>query len=60
MLQKIEFARRQSLDAHKAALHCISNNVREEWLKAARMWDELADEYERILKINTREDLPRL
>jgi hypothetical protein len=52
MLQKIEYARRQILDAHEHAEACLDNRIRDEWLKAAGMWEQVAAQYELLLKIS--------
>jgi len=46
MLQRIEYARRQALNARERAAACMDNNARDEWETAARMWEELAEQYE--------------
>lgn len=45
MLQRIEYARRQALDARERAAACIDNRSRSEWEKAAEMWERLAEQY---------------
>lgn len=54
-MQRIEYARRQSLDARQKAAECIDNRTRDEWLKAAEMWDALAVQYERLLADETQQ-----
>jgi hypothetical protein len=49
-VSKVEYARRQALEAYGLAAECTDNTVRDAWLKAARMWEELAREYEMLLK----------
>ena len=45
MLQRIEYARRQALDARERAAACMDNRARSEWENAAQMWEDLADQY---------------
>ena len=51
-MQRIEYARRQALGAYERASECIDTRMRNEWLKAADMWEELAAQYERLLKMS--------
>jgi len=46
MLQRIEYARRQALEARKKASECIDNRTRAEWEKAADMWEQIVEQYE--------------
>lgn len=48
----IEHAVRQALEARKRAAECIDNRAREEWLMAARSWDELITEYQQLQNSN--------
>jgi hypothetical protein len=59
MLERLEFAKRQALAAHATAFQCGNGRPREEWSKVARMWDDVAHEYERLLKINALDDPPQ-
>jgi hypothetical protein len=49
MLQKIEYARREALEAYRMAAESIDSRSREDWLKVAALWEELAGEYQRVL-----------
>jgi hypothetical protein len=51
VLQKIEYARRQAVDAYARAAEAADSEGRAEWLKAASMWEQLIGQYERLLKI---------
>ena len=46
MLQRIEYARRQALEARENAAACLDNRIREEWEKAAALWEMIAAQYE--------------
>jgi hypothetical protein len=54
-MHRIELARREALDAYQRSLECIDNSTREEWLKAAKMWDAIAAQYEKLLNIEARQ-----
>jgi hypothetical protein len=60
MLQEIELARRQSLDAQKMALDSNDHRLRAEWLRVAHVWEELSVRYEKFVKVRERESLPRI
>ena len=51
-MQRIEYARRQALDAYERAAECIDNASRDEWLKAAGLWEALARQYELLLNVS--------
>jgi hypothetical protein len=51
MLQRIEYAARQALDARQRANECTDVRAREEWMKVATMWDGLVTQYQAIMKI---------
>ena len=53
-MHRIEFARREALDAYQKSIECIDNATRDEWLKAAKMWDDIVAQYEKLLKINAQ------
>jgi len=48
MREKIENARRQSMEAQLKAVRCAEQTARDEWMAVARMWDDIATEYERL------------
>jgi len=50
--QEIEYAVGQALSAREEAAACTDDNGRQEWLKAAALWEALARQYEIVLKIN--------
>ncbi|MGH6878695.1 MAG: hypothetical protein ACREHV_15140 [Rhizomicrobium sp.] len=54
-VQRIEYARRQALDAYARAAECIDNRARDEWLKAAAMWEEIGHQYELFAKMSEAE-----
>jgi len=56
-MHRIEFARREALDAYQKSIECIDNATRDEWLRAAKMWDEIAAQYEKLLKIEARRQI---
>ena len=41
-------ARSQALDAYRMAVESIDTKIREDWLKVANLWEQLAAEYQRI------------
>ena len=45
MRERIARASRQAVDARERALESGDLRAKEEWLKIARMWEELAHEY---------------
>ena len=49
-MQKVEDAKRQALEAREKALACADRYEREEWLQVAKMWNDLAEEYRRLLQ----------
>lgn len=51
MQQRIEYARRQALEARAKAGECIDTKARAEWIKAARMWEVLIEQYELLRRI---------
>ena len=53
-MQRIEYARRQALDAYEQAARCMDNRMRDEWLKAAHLWEQLADQYTWLLKTDAQ------
>lgn len=50
-MQRIEYARRQALDAYARANECIDNRQRDEWIKAAVLWEAIARQYELLLGV---------
>lgn len=50
-MQRIEYARRQALDAYARANECMDNRQRDEWIKTAALWEAIARQYELLLKI---------
>jgi len=54
MLQNIEYARRKALEAREKANECVDNRTRSEWEKAARMWEQLAEQYELLRGIGEK------
>lgn len=55
LLRKIEYARRQAVDAYAHASEAMDNGLREEWLEAARMWEELVRHYELLIRSSETE-----
>jgi len=51
-MERIVYARRQALDAYQRANECVDNRERDEWLKAAAMWEALARQYEVLLNLS--------
>jgi hypothetical protein len=51
MQQRIEYARRQAADARQKAIQCTDERMQSEWGKAARMWDEIAEQCELLRSI---------
>ncbi|HEX4157134.1 MAG TPA: hypothetical protein VHY79_01550 [Rhizomicrobium sp.] len=49
MLQKIEHARREALAAYRTASESLDTRLREDWLRVAALWEQLAAEYQRLL-----------
>ena len=49
--QTIEYAVGQALSAREEAAACADEKGRQEWLKAAALWEALARQYELVLKI---------
>jgi hypothetical protein len=49
MLERIDYAIRQAADARNRAAVCPDTRTREEWLRAAGMWEQLARQYQTIL-----------
>jgi hypothetical protein len=49
MLQKIEHARREALAAYQMASESFDTKIREDWLRVAVLWEQLAGEYGRLL-----------
>jgi hypothetical protein len=49
----IELARRQALNAYERAAECIDNHLKEEWLRVARMWEELDRAYSDLQRTQT-------
>lgn len=43
---RIDYARRQALEARDKAHHSLNNSARSEWEKAAQMWEQLIVQYE--------------
>jgi hypothetical protein len=52
MLQKIEYARRQAVDAYDHASDSMDTRIRDEWLKTACMWEKLVRQYELLLSLS--------
>ena len=50
-MERIVYARRQALDAYQRASECVDNHERDEWLKAATLWEALARQYEILLNV---------
>ncbi|HLY05145.1 MAG TPA: hypothetical protein VKR31_05305 [Rhizomicrobium sp.] len=50
-MERIVYARRQALDAYQRANECMDNHERDEWLKAATLWEALARQYEVLLNV---------
>lgn len=50
MPERINYARRQAVDAYQRASEEMDNRLREEWLKAARLWEQIIEQYEWLLK----------
>lgn len=50
MPERINYARQQAVDAYQRASDEMDNRVREEWLKAARLWEQIIEQYEWLLK----------
>ena len=48
MLEKIEQAKRRASEAREKAL-TGDDQSKDDWLRMARMWDDLAKKYEEIL-----------
>lgn len=47
---RIESANRQAAEARKKALECADQHVKEQWMKVALMWEELARECREVEK----------
>lgn len=45
MTDRIAAAQQESANAREKALACADSRLKSEWLKAARMWEELAREF---------------
>jgi len=50
-MERIEYARRQALDAYERASECIDNRIRDEWLKTAALWETIACQYQKLLNV---------
>ena len=59
-MQRIEYARRQALDAYERAAECVDNASRDEWLKAAGLWEALARQYPDDYRRLYRDELRKL
>ncbi|HEX3429597.1 MAG TPA: hypothetical protein VHT03_01820 [Rhizomicrobium sp.] len=42
------------MDAYERAAECIDNGIRDEWLKAAALWEAIGRQYELLLKVSER------
>jgi hypothetical protein len=51
MDEKLAHAIRQAVDARRRADACTDSNTRNEWLRVAGMWDELARNYEEFQNV---------
>jgi len=51
VMERIEYARRQALDAYERANACVDTASRDEWLKAAALWEAIGRQYELLLKV---------
>jgi hypothetical protein len=54
-VHRIEFARQQALEAYERANKAVDNRMREEWLKAGALWEEIICQYEMLLKTSESE-----
>jgi hypothetical protein len=50
MQHKIQYARREAINAYKRAQEALDARIGDQWLHAAGMWEDLAWEYERLMK----------
>ena len=50
-MERIVYARRQALEAYNRAAKCVDNRERDEWLKAAALWEALGRQYEILLDV---------
>jgi len=51
-MERIEYARRQALDAYQRANECMDTRHRDEWLKTAALWEAIGRQYETLLKVD--------
>jgi len=49
-MEGTEYARRKALNAYRKAQESLDNRKREEWLKAARQWDQIAEQHVLLLE----------
>jgi hypothetical protein len=54
MQYRIEFALRQALEARENADGCVDTSTRNEWLKAAALWDAIVRQYQLLVKIGEK------
>lgn len=52
VFEKIEYARRQAVESYARATECLDIRVRDEWLKAAHIWEQLIEQYELLRRIS--------
>ena len=46
MLQRAQYAQQEALDAYRRAAESNETQSQQEWLRAAVMWEALADQYQ--------------
>jgi hypothetical protein len=46
MLRRAQYAQQEALDAYRRAAESNETETQKEWLRAAAMWEALADQYQ--------------
>jgi hypothetical protein len=57
MLTRIDYATQQAAEARRRATECTDARTREEWQRAAGMWDQLAKQYQLLLRMSEQAKL---
>jgi hypothetical protein len=54
MRQRINDARLKAAEARDSAHHSTDIRLKDEWLRVARMWEEIAFEYDEVQRLQSR------